>query len=301
MRIEAWQLKQRQALPLEMKIKLSELRIRQWYEHWNGDVYIAFSGGKDSTVMLDIVRSIYPDVPAVFSDTGLEYPEVKDFVRTVDNVIWLRPKLSYRQVIEKYGYPLINKQVAMALDRYRNTKSQVQRDLWLYGGINPTSGKKQRVGIPQKYHYLTSAPFKISEKCCDIMKKQPAYRYGKETGRVAFLGTMASDSNMRKMTYYTNSCNAFDLVHPLSTPIAFWLQDDIWKYIGMNNLSYSKIYDMGENHTGCIFCMFGVHMEKGENRFQRMKKTHPKLYEYCMEKLELDRVLSFIGVGVEND
>jgi len=78
----------RQALPLDLKIGLTKNRIRSWYEHWHGNVYVSFSGGKDSTVLLDLVRQDYPDVPAVFCDTGLEYPEIRDFVKTFDNVVW---------------------------------------------------------------------------------------------------------------------------------------------------------------------------------------------------------------------
>jgi len=80
MKIQFWQLQQRQGLPLSIKEKYSERRIREWYEYWNGEVYICFSGGIDSTVLLNIVRKLYPNVPAVFSDTGLEYPEIRDFV-----------------------------------------------------------------------------------------------------------------------------------------------------------------------------------------------------------------------------
>lgn len=294
--IEPWMLVQRQGLSLEAKIALSKLRIKEWYEFWEGNIYVSFSGGLDSTVLLDITRSIYPDTPAVFCDTGLEYPEIKDFVRTVDNTVWLKPKLSYRQVIDRYGYPLINKQVAMGLDRYRNTKSQVQRNLYLYGGINPTSGKTQRVGIPQKYHYLINAPFNISERCCDVMKKSPAHRYGRETNKKAIIGTMATDSNMRKMLYYANGCNAFNLAYPTSTPISFWMRNDILEYIKVKDIAYSRIYDMGETHTGCIFCMFGVHMEEQPNRFQRLKSMHPKLWNYCMYELNLEYVLRYIGV-----
>ena len=83
--------------------------ITEWYKHWEEKVYVAFSGGKDSTVLLHLVRSIYPEVPAVFSDTGLEYPEIKAFVRSVENVVWLRPKMSFKEVIEKYGYPVVSK------------------------------------------------------------------------------------------------------------------------------------------------------------------------------------------------
>ena len=32
----------------------------------------------------------------------------------------------------------------------------------------------------------------------------------------------------------------------------------------------------------CIFCGFGAHLEKGEGKFERLKRTHPKQYEYCL-------------------
>ena len=78
--------------------------------------------------------------------------------------------------------------------------------------------------------------------------------------------------------------------------MAFWTEADIWTYINSHDLPYSKIYDMGEKRTGCMFCMFGVHMEKGENRFQRMEKTHPTQYEYCMNKLGCKEVLDYMGI-----
>jgi len=94
LKVQSYQLKQRQSLPLAGKIKLSISRIKHWYEQWEGQVYVAFSGGKDSTVLLHLVRSLYKKVPAVFVDTGLEYPEIRDFVKTIDNVVWLN--MNYR-------------------------------------------------------------------------------------------------------------------------------------------------------------------------------------------------------------
>ena len=107
-------------MPLEIKIKKTKLRIREWYEHWDGEVYISFSGGKDSTVLMHVVRELYPEVEAVFIDTGLEYPELRDFVKTHDNVTWVKPKMNFKDVIKKYGYPLVSKEVSRDISVARN-------------------------------------------------------------------------------------------------------------------------------------------------------------------------------------
>ncbi|KKL49423.1 hypothetical protein LCGC14_2315630 [marine sediment metagenome] len=291
----------RQALPLWMKVEYTKKRIRDWYDSYNGDVYIAFSGGKDSTVLLHIVRSLYPYVPAVFVDTGLEYPEIREFVRGVDNVVWLCPMKTFKQVIERYGYPVISKKVSMGLDRYRNTKSPKQRHLRLYGGVNPTSGKKQYRTIPKKWHFLTGAPFDCSDRCCAILKKAPFVKYEKLTGNKPFIGTMACDSNVRQQDYLKSGCNAYSNNKPRSTPMAFWLEQDVWDYIDQNDVSYSDIYKMGYRRTGCMFCMFGVNREAEPNRFQMMERTHPAQYTYCMDRLGLRRVLGFLGVSVTTE
>ena len=126
---------QMQALPLSMKIRLTQERIRAWVETYDEDgVYISFSGGKDSTVLLDIARKMYPKIKAVFVDTGLEYPEIRNFVKGFENVDWLKPKMNFKQVIEKYGYPFISKEVSERiyyaqkyLTWYANQKSLVDR------------------------------------------------------------------------------------------------------------------------------------------------------------------------------
>lgn len=117
-------LRQRQALPLEAKISMTQLRIRQWYNYWYGDVCVSFSGGKDSTVLLHLVRQMYPDVKAIFVNTGLEYPEIQSFVKTFDNVEIVRPAMRFDEVISKYGYPLISKEVAEAIYYARRIRSQ---------------------------------------------------------------------------------------------------------------------------------------------------------------------------------
>ena len=129
------------------------------------------------------------------------------------------------------------------------------------------------------------------------MKKQPMKDYHKKTGRHPFIGQMASDSRQRKINYYKHGCNAFSGTIQ-SNPLGFWLEEDVWTYL--KDKPYSKIYDMGHKRTGCTFCMFGVHMEKEPNRFQLMKETHPKLYDYCINKLGCGKVLDYIGVKYEN-
>lgn len=279
-------------MPLWLKEEYTKKRIIQWYEYWDGNVYVSFSGGKDSTVLLDQVRKIYPDVVAVFSDTGLEYPEIREFVKTIDNVVWIKPKMNFKEVLNKYGYPVISKEVSQKIYQIRNTNSEALRNKRLHGD------KKGNGKIPEKWKYLIEATFKINNKCCDALKKSPIHIYEKESGFKPFIGTMAVDSALRKTSYLAQGCNSYE-GRQASTPMAFWLESDIWDYIHKYNLPYSKIYDLGYSRTGCMFCMFGVHLEKEPNRFQLMKITHPKQYDYCMNVLGISKALEYIGVKYE--
>ena len=123
---EKWVLQQYQALPLNAKVHMSQARIREWYQHWDGDVCISFSGGKDSTVLAHLVHDLYPHVPMVFSNTGLEYPEIQSFARKM-GAEFIRPKMSFSEVISRYGYPLISKETAEAIQSARNIKKNRNR------------------------------------------------------------------------------------------------------------------------------------------------------------------------------
>jgi 3'-phosphoadenosine 5'-phosphosulfate sulfotransferase (PAPS reductase)/FAD synthetase len=288
-------LQTRQNYPLELKIDMSKNRIKHWHKEYGGNVYVAFSGGRDSTVLLRLVREEFPDVPAVFVNTGLEYPEIVNFVKTIDNVVTLRPKMTFKQVIEKHGYPVVSKMVASLLRRLQSPgTSEKHRHKTLYGDERGTFGK-----LPNKWRPLIEAPFKISERCCHVMKMAPVLRYYKETQAASFVGTMACDSNKRQKQYMEHGCYLAHLPIPKCTPIAFWRHNDILDYIKRFDVPYSSIYDTGVNHTGCIFCCFGVHLESRPNRFDLMKVTHPKLYDYCMNKLKLKMVLKHIGIEKE--
>lgn len=291
----------RQNLALEDKIALSNERIIEWYKYFNGKVYVSFSGGKDSTVLLNLVRNIYPEVPAVFVHTGLEYPEITTFVQSVDNVIWLKPKKNFKAVIENYGYPIISKEVSKAIKEIRLTTSNYLRHKRLYGDENG-NGK-----LPNKYKYLIDAPFKISDSCCDKLKKSPIHIFNTKSKAFPFIGTLASDSSQRMLFYRQFGCNAFNKKHPASTPLGFWSENDVLKYLKYTSIPYADIYGRieenngiyytsGAERTGCIFCMFGINQERSPNRFQRLKLTHPKLYNYCMNTLNIKQCLDYIKV-----
>jgi 3'-phosphoadenosine 5'-phosphosulfate sulfotransferase (PAPS reductase)/FAD synthetase len=287
---------ERRALPFEKKVALTERKIRVFVQARMGKAYISFSGGKDSTALLHLVRSQFPDIPAVYFHTGLDYPEIVKFIRTIPDVTRIRPKKTFRQVLKEKGFPVVSKRVSSAVHSLRNKSPEERHHLLttrLRGG-----GYK----LPLKWNFLLDAPFKISDQCCDVMKRNPARTYERKTGRAPILGTMAEESTLRTMAYLKYGCNAFHAHVPKSTPMAFWVEDDVWQYIRTRGLKYAPIYDTGVSRTGCMFCCFGLGQEwkkMGETKFQRMKKTHPKQWNYCMTKLGIREVLDYLGVPAE--
>lgn len=125
---EKWVLRQYQSLPLRAKIGMTEARIIEWYDHFNGDVCVSFSGGKDSTVLAHLVHEYYPEVPLVFANTGLEYPEIQAFARKM-GAEFVRPKMSFSEVISTYGYPIISKENAEAIYYARRVRNRPKSDL----------------------------------------------------------------------------------------------------------------------------------------------------------------------------
>lgn len=196
-KLEHWQLEQRQGQPLDIKEQLTANRIKAYYERLNGKVYVSFSGGKDSTVLLHLVRRIYPNVPAVFIDTGLEYPEIRDFVKTIDNVVWLKPKMPFTQVIEQYGYPVISKENAQKIKEIRTTKSEKLKHKRLYGD------EKGNGKLSEKWQFLINAPFKISDRCCHVMKKGQLRNMRKKPGVVRLLARWRQIRGFEKLHTYS--------------------------------------------------------------------------------------------------
>ena len=281
--------------------------------HYEGKVYVSFSGGKDSTVLLDLARRIYPDIPAVFVDTGLEYPSIRSFVKSKENVTWLRPEMNFKQVIEKYGYPVISKEVSQKIYDYRR-----KPDGWTKDRFDENSDYVKRYGKAycfSKWIWLRDSDIPVSHQCCNIMKKKPAKKFEKETGLKPIVATMAEESRNRRTAWLNNGCNAFDSKRPTSQPMSFWTEQDVLTYLKKYNIPFADDYGeiieengklkmTGLERTGCMFCMFGAHLEDEPNRFQKMKENYPKQYEFCIRPLEdnglgLGKVMDFCGIKYE--
>lgn len=117
-------------------------------------------------------------------------------------------------------------------------------------------------------------------------------------------------------------CSAFDGKKPKSAPMSFWTENDILQYIKENNIEIASVYgDIVEtgkvieyldsvapeykttkcDRTGCMFCMFGRHLKSSPNRFERMKESRPKQYEYYMKPVKhgglgLDEILTYAEI-----
>jgi 3'-phosphoadenosine 5'-phosphosulfate sulfotransferase (PAPS reductase)/FAD synthetase len=270
MRISEIEFKEKINLNLYQKIDHSLGAIEKFYNETKGKCYISFSGGKDSTVLLHLVKMIYPDIPIVFINTRNEYPETYRFIKTIPNVIWLKPKYTVKQIIEKYGFPLISKEQSQYIHEYRNAKSDSHKNRRIEGN---------NFVISKKWLPLLEQDFNITHLCCYYLKKKPAKDYEKKTGNLPIIGTMASESNLRKTEYLKYGCNNFDSKKWVSRPLSIWTTDDIWEFIHKFKISYSQVYkDNDTKQTGCMFCGYGCHL-KNDNRFEILKQNYPKVLE----------------------
>lgn len=195
--------------------------------------------------------------------------------------------------------------------------------------FDPNSAYSKKYGkrwCLEKYKYLIDAPLKMSNRCCSFMKKEPMHDYNKRTNSHPYIGTMTEESVLRRKTWLEQGCNAYDAKIPQSTPLSFWTKSDVLEYLYKYNIPYASVYGdivcedgkyttTGCKRTGCVFCGYGVHLEKEPNKFQSLAITHPQLYDYCMrggkydengkwvpdKGLGMAKVLDFINVKWWND
>ena len=317
-----------QSESLPDKEQRSFAKIGEWYSYWNNNVFVSFSGGKDSTVLADLCAYwcsvINATLYLMFVNTGLEYPEIQRFVKEyaqylrdkyhIDVVLDIeRPAMRFDEVIKTYGYPIISKETAKTISAARRLGETSKYGRVSLERLNGTF--KQKDGNDSlyncsKYKPLLSVDFNISSNCCDVMKKKPAHDYIKRTGRKPMVAQMAHESRLREQRWLRYGCNGFDMTSPSSSPMSFWTEQDVLQYIKYHKLPIADVYgrieytadpeqmrltDLGIDcgtadelrltgcqRTGCIFCAFGCHLEKSPSRFEMLRDTHPKQYDYCL-------------------
>lgn len=334
-------LKRFQSEPLDEKIQRSLAKIGEWYIRQQRQCYVSFSGGKDSTVLADLCAKwcelINEPLYLVFVNTGLEYPEIQKHVKFFAqwlrdkyeievNLEILRPEMRFDEVIKKYGYPIIGKEVAESVSQARkalarNDGTYTYRLKKMRGELLDKNGNPSQFN-QQKYEQMMYTDFEASATCCNVMKKKPVKQYEKQTGKKPILATMTCESRLREQSWLKNGCNAFDAKRQTSQPMSFWTEQDVLEYIKKYEIPIASVYGSVEyaedpeqmrledygidcgtdklkttgcSRTGCIFCGFGCHLEKpGEGRFERLKETHPRQYEYCIGGGEYDETGKWI-------
>lgn len=272
-------LRERQQWTLAQKIDHSLGVIEAFASWFEGKVYVSFSGGKDSCVMLSLVELVLPQVPCVFIMTGCESPSVCRFVRQMmehHNIEIIRPEKTLRQVFAEYGFPLVSKKVSHDIECVRrNPYCQSSRQKLIRS--NPHC-------IPERWMYLLNEPYDVSSRCCFWLKHQPAQAYDKRTGRHPYIGLLASESYQRTMGYIQQGgCNVFEVSgknHPRSMPLAIWTDDDVWQYIRERRLRLPDIYERGAKRTGCMGCGFGAHINS--DGIDTLRRLWPKWYDMIM-------------------
>lgn len=304
-------LKRFQAESLDDKFQRSLAKISEWYLRWNNEVYVSFSGGKDSSVLADLCsrwcKTTGATLYLLFVDTGLEYPEIRKHVKFFAD--WLReqykievvldivrPKMRFDEVIKKYGYPIISKEVGESVSQAKKGLETGQKYSYrlakLRGELLDKNGNPSQFNT-KKYEPLLYTDFNTSNKCCEVMKKSPAKKYAKETGRKPITAQMACESKLREQKWLQNGCNGFDMKSPVSNPMSFWTEQDVLQYVKEETLPIASVYGeiaekdgkfvtTGCSRTGCVFCGFGCHLDKSPTRFEMLKETHPRQYEYCI-------------------
>ena len=209
------------------------------------------------------------------------------------------------------------------------TRMQLARKwLELFGGP-----ENEREGT----HYKT-APFLVSDKCCYYLKEKPCNDYAKESGRFPYMGLMASEGGRRQKALMLNGCNYISPGTKRSAPFAIFNRQDILTLaLEMEDYYHAHCRDFGETEietiipaiygeivrdadgtlrttkaqrTGCSMCGFGIHMEGRPHRFDLLRESNPKEWEFWMKHIYQDEdgkwwgfgdVLDYIGVGWEDD
>lgn len=273
-------------------------RIEDLYYKTNGKCYLSFSGGKDSTVLLalikmceDILTIPKNSIPAVFCDTGIELGATKDFVKWVkenwyQNIVIIKPQITFSQVIKDYGKPMKSKLKSEYLERYQNNKENKAIEYLLNSDITKNFAKTK---IANKDLHLIHPDFdiKVSNKCCEKLKKRPFSIYNKRHDIEGYyLGIRTNEGGARvlnakkRLDNGGKLCTATKGKYTVKMPIIDWTNEEMEMFIKKYNVPLSKAYtEQGYERTGCFLCPFSLQINKN---LEKLYKYEPNRYKASM-------------------
>lgn len=268
---------------IEAKIKAAEKHIIKSYEENNGKLFISFSGGKDSTILMYIALRIYPNLPVVFSNTTNELAEVLKYVKQFPNVITVKPRISFKTVLKTYGFPLVSKEISQKISEMKSTHGEKTRLTRFYGD------SKGNGRVSKKWRFLGEQNFDVTAKCCSILKKNPLEQWARKegSGLKPIIALMSDESRLRQQLALYGKDDGKKIYPFLRSG---WTESDIWEaasYLGIRfaECYYDRVINgkfiKARSRTGCEYCGFGITMEK-DDRFHRSILTAPKRHEAMM-------------------
>lgn len=262
---------------LDQKITDAMHRIEDLYYSTDGKCYLSFSGGKDSTVVLALIKmceEIYTlpenSIKAVFCDTGIELGATRDFVKWCkenwySNIEIIKPKVTFKWVLDNQGKPIKSKLKSEFLSRYQKNDN-MNAFGYMINGEAPNGKKYIKTKIADKDLHILHKSFdiKASSKCCDYLKKKPFADYQKENDMKGYItgirtgeGGARELATIKRLQAGQKICTATKGKYIVKMPIIDWTNEDVEEFIDKYNVPLSKAYtEYGLTRTGCMGCPF---------------------------------------------
>lgn len=274
-------------------------RIEALYQDTKGKCYVSFSGGKDSTVILALIKmceeiyTITPNsIPAVFVNTGLELGATIEFVQWVKsnyypNVETIRPnpKKPFDWIIKTYGKPIKSKLKSENIGKMQRNDNP----FYLKQLLGDNTGKFKSTMISNKDMHLLHPEFdiRIANRCCDILKKNPVKHFDKQRQmRGGIIGERSAEGGARltsmqnRVSKGGSACTRYRNGVTIKTPLIDWTDKDVDEFIEKYNVPLSKAYtEQGYERTGCFLCPFSLQVE---NNLTKLHQYEPLRYKAAM-------------------
>lgn len=247
------------------------------------NAYVSFSGGKDSTVLSDIIDRALPNnsIPRVFINTGIEYNELVKFVyeqKKIDNrIVEVRSGVNILDMLEKNGYPFKSKEHAHKLHLLQ--QGSTAKSVVSYFTIDPS--KRTMHNCPKILAYQSKGfeKFLVNDICCTMLKKRPANEWSKENKKpIAIIGIRIAEGGQRKNV---SSCLYFQRSNLKKfSPLLVCSDSFVDTYIERFGIKLCKLYYAPYNfkRTGCKGCPFNIELQKELNT---LAEFFPKEKEQC--------------------